>query len=307
MSVGEPAPPAAPPAPAGPTNAAHRPLLERIVDDALDPAYAEAAARPGRPLGRARLASVAVVLVGGLAVGITVGQGRAAAPATEQTRTALLGDARTREAGVADLGAQIEALRAETARLQAEALTSTSRGRAEAQQRADLTAGAGETPVTGPGVAVEVDDAPASAVDRRSAELRPDGTTATGRVRDRDLQDVVNALWAAGAEAISVGGIRLSPTTAIRTAGETILAGYRPLVAPYVVLAIGNPDQLPDRFRAAAADVLRRLRDQASPVRVTPRTTMELPAGAGTDPRSAVPLPGAGSPASSPSPTGARP
>jgi uncharacterized protein YlxW (UPF0749 family) len=283
-----------------PSPPAFRPLLDRIVDDALDPAYAEAASHPRPPATRSRLATVAVVLVAGLAVGVTVSQDRAAAPSTEQTRTALLGDARTREANVAELGTQIEALRAETARLQASALTSSTAGRAAAQQRADLIVTAGETPVAGPGVAVEVDDAPDAATNQRSAERRPDGTALTGRVRDRDLQDVVNALWAAGAEAVSVGGIRLSPTTAIRTAGETILAGYRPLVAPYVVLAIGDPDQLPDRFRAAAVDVLARLRDQASPVRVTGRTTISLPAGAGVDPRSAVPG------ATSPSPSGAR-
>lgn len=298
-----------------PTPAAFRPLLERIVDDALDPAYADVASRPRPPVaGRARLATVLVVLLGGLAVGVTVSQGRADAPSAEQTRTALVGDARTRETNVADLGAQIEALRAETARLQASLLTTTTQGRAAAQQRADLVVSAGETPVDGPGVAVEVDDAPDAVIGQRSAERRPDGTTLTGRVRDRDLQDVVNALWAAGAEAVSVGGIRLSPTTAIRTAGETILAGYRPLVAPYVVLAIGDPDRLPDRFRASAVDVLARLRDQASPVRVTSRATLSLPAGAGTDPRSAVPAastagPSATAPgaAATPSPSGARP
>jgi uncharacterized protein YlxW (UPF0749 family) len=101
----------------------------------------------------------------------------------------------------------------------------------------------------------------------------------------------------------------MSPTTAIRTAGETILAGYRPLVAPYVVLAIGDPDRLPDRFRATGAGVLARLRDQASPVRVTPRTAISLPAGAGADPRSAVPAgPSVAVPSSSTTPSsGARP
>ena len=44
----------------------------------------------------------------------------------------------------------------------------------------------------------------------------------------QDLQIVVNGLWDAGAEAISVNGQRLTSKSAIRFAGQAILVNYRP-------------------------------------------------------------------------------
>jgi uncharacterized protein YlxW (UPF0749 family) len=281
METGRPWMPAAQPA-----------LLEAIVANALDPAYADASARRGSRRPRARSATAVLLLVGGLLVGVAVGRERTEAPAAEQARTALLGDARQRTAAVNDLSNQIGQLRRETAQLQASALTDSRAGRALTQQQDDLTTATAESAVTGPGLQVSVDDATGSGTPTGSAERRPDGTLVVGRVTDRDLQDVVNALWAAGAEAISVGGIRLSPTTSIRTAGETILADYRPLSAPYVLQVIG-PSTLGDRFRAAGSGILGRLRGQGNLVRVTPQAALALPAATSADSGLARPLPSA--------------
>ena len=95
----------------------------------------------------------------------------------------------------------------------------------------------------------------------------------------------------AGAEAVAVGSVRLSPTTAIRTAGQTILADYRPLTAPYLVSAIGDPTTLGPRFRAAGAGVIGALQAEGAGVRVDRRTGLHLAAAAGNDPRAARPLP----------------
>jgi uncharacterized protein YlxW (UPF0749 family) len=283
-------------------------LLESIVANALDPAYADAAAhRKTRPR-RARSAAVVLLLVGGLAVGLVIGRERTAAPAAEQARNALLGDARQRTATVEDLSNQVESLRRESSRLQISVLDDSQQGRALAARGQELSAATAETAVVGPGVEVTVDDAVDTGPGRTSAERRPDGTMVTGRVRDRDLQDVVNALWAAGAEAISVGGVRLAPTTAIRTAGETILAGYRPLAAPYVLSAVGDPATLGDRFRAAATGILGQLRDDGNLVRVTPQAELRLPAATSPDSTIARPVPTGASPTrSSTSPSGVRP
>jgi uncharacterized protein YlxW (UPF0749 family) len=70
-------------------------------------------------------------------------------------------------------------------------------------------------------------------------------------VRDGDLQLVVNALWAAGAEAVSINGQRLGPATAIRFAGEAVLVDFRPVTNPYEVSAIGDPDTLSAKFLAS--------------------------------------------------------
>ncbi len=65
---------------------------------------------------------------------------------------------------------------------------------------------------------------------------------------DRDLQILVNGLWSAGAEAISINGQRLTALSAIREASEAITVNFRSLTRPYTVTAIGDPDQLAARF-----------------------------------------------------------
>ena len=74
-----------------------------------------------------------------------------------------------------------------------------------------------------------------------------------GRLRDRDLQSLVNALWAAGAEAVAVDGERLAPTTTIRAAGEAILVDLRPVQSPYTLAAVGDPGTLLPRFADSEA------------------------------------------------------
>ncbi len=74
----------------------------------------------------------------------------------------------------------------------------------------------------------------------------------TGRVRDRDMQRVVNGLWESGAEAISINGQRLTALSAVRAAGDAILVDNRPLVPPYTVLAVGDGDRLSTGFQNSA-------------------------------------------------------
>ena len=62
---------------------------------------------------------------------------------------------------------------------------------------------------------------------------------------------LANALWAAGAEAISINGQRLGPTSAIRFAGEAVLVDFRPVTNPYEVRAIGDPETLSSGFLAS--------------------------------------------------------
>jgi uncharacterized protein YlxW (UPF0749 family) len=62
------------------------------------------------------------------------------------------------------------------------------------------------------------------------------------RVYDSDIQLLVNALWASGAESISINKGRLTSTSAIRSAGDAILVNYRPLLPPFVISAIGDQE-----------------------------------------------------------------
>lgn len=100
---------------------------------------------------------------------------------------------------------------------------------------------AGFVAMRGPGVTLVLHDA---------KEPTFSGTTDLGRVIDRDVQHAVNGLWAAGAEAISIDGVRLTNRTSIRNAGTTVLVDYQPVSSPIEIRALGNPRTLPNRFRA---------------------------------------------------------
>ena len=63
-------------------------------------------------------------------------------------------------------------------------------------------------------------------------------------IHDTDINQVVNELRAAGAEAIAVNTQRLVATSAVRTAGPTVLVNNRPEAAPFVIKAIGDPKTL---------------------------------------------------------------
>ena len=106
-----------------------------------------------------------------------------------------------------------------------------------------LLLAAGTVAATGPGLRVVVDDA------RGGGQ----GGSAGNQVLDRDLQSLVNALWAAGAEAIAIDNQRLTAQTAIRQAGSSILVNFEPVARPYVISAIGDPVALSTGFGASPA------------------------------------------------------
>ncbi len=95
---------------------------------------------------------------------------------------------------------------------------------------------AGFTDVTGQGVVVTIND---SKKDRNQNE-----DPNLFIVHDEDLLNVVNVLWAAGAEAISINGHRLVSFSEISCAGPVILVNQTRLAPPYVVNAIGNKNNL---------------------------------------------------------------
>jgi uncharacterized protein YlxW (UPF0749 family) len=91
---------------------------------------------------------------------------------------------------------------------------------------------AGLTPVHGPGLEVILDDA---------AETPTDVTVDPNQlvVHQSDLQAVVNALWAGGAEAMSIAGQRVIATSAVRCVGNTLLLNGEVFSPPFRVAAIG--------------------------------------------------------------------
>jgi uncharacterized protein YlxW (UPF0749 family) len=79
-----------------------------------------------------------------------------------------------------------------------------------------LSLAAGSTAVIGPGLTVTVSDPGAGRDLSDVSKQRVAGSRQV--ILDRDLQLVVNSLWASGAEAVSAGGIRIGPNVTIRQA-----------------------------------------------------------------------------------------
>jgi uncharacterized protein YlxW (UPF0749 family) len=155
------------------------------------------------------------------------------------------------ERQVAQLNRQVAVLRARISSRTSAAAVTDSRVAAARRAEGPLAAAAGLTPVTGPALSVSLDDAPKSAQQRDlAAGAQPDDLV----IHQQDVQGVVNALWAGGAEAMTIMGQRVVATTAVRCVGNTLLLHGRSFGPPFVVTAIGSQ---PAMLRAldAAPDV----------------------------------------------------
>ncbi|GAA1172085.1 DUF881 domain-containing protein [Ornithinimicrobium humiphilum] len=143
----------------------------------------------------------------------------------------------TRDEQVRELNEEAEALRAEVDALQQRVDTSETR---ELTRAADAVAPAvGTAPVTGPAVRVTLDDA------GYTLDTLPEGFSVDDVVvHQQDLQGVVNALWAGGAEAIMVQDQRIVSTSAVQCVGSTLFLQGRVYSPPYTVTAVGDPASL---------------------------------------------------------------
>ncbi|MGW0762076.1 DUF881 domain-containing protein [Streptomyces sp. NPDC002814] len=228
-------------------------LLTNVMDHSLDEGYAEAAARKEAAGGmpktlRAKLGLAVGLVLAALVVTVGASQARVAAPVVAKEREELI-DRIDRETTTADqLEDAVDQLRAEVSTRQREALKRS--GGSDQAELVGLLSGA--TEVHGPGVKLVVDDADEASTGGDGDPRETSGFSDTGRVRDRDMQRVVNGLWESGAEAVSINGQRLTALSAIRAAGDAILVDNKPLVPPYTVLAVGDGDRLSTRFQNSA-------------------------------------------------------
>jgi uncharacterized protein YlxW (UPF0749 family) len=144
----------------------------------------------------------------------------------------LAGTVRAAERKVHDLDAQVQSLQA-AADQAAKAAGRADSAVAGAQNKVTpLRAPAGLTALHGPGVEVVLDDAPGEPA---GGGVDPNILV----VHQSDLQAVVNALWAGGAEAMSIHGQRVIATSAVRCVGNTLLLNGEVYSPPFRVAAIG--------------------------------------------------------------------
>ncbi|WP_086819119.1 DUF881 domain-containing protein [Allokutzneria sp. NRRL B-24872] len=214
-------------------------LLRQLLGDHLDSGYAAAhRERAGRPvpwLAQRVWFAVGALLLGSL-MGVAAVNAAARQPGAEETKRGLVAGVRAERADTEALARRAADLAKRLDEARTAALTGDGQGRVVLEELTRLERATAAVPVTGPGLRVTVGDPP----ERR-------GTRSRENVLDRDLQVLVNSLWASGAEAVAIGGHRLQPRTAVRQAGG-MLVDNRPVTQPYVLEAIGSPEELETRF-----------------------------------------------------------
>ena len=259
-------------------------LLRSLLSDHLDPGYAAAA--DAKAAGRARprwqawgwqLAGAALLVT---VFAVAMAQARETAPGMRETQQVLAGSVRGEETAVTDLTARRDALAGEVDAERRSRLEGDARGQQLLGQLDVANFAAAATAVTGPGLTITVTDPGVASEDLSdvSKERLPGSQQV---ILDRDLQLVVNSLWVSGAEALSVGGVRIGPNVTVRQAGGGILVDNQPISSPYEVLAVGPPHAMQDVFDRSPG--LQRLRVLESSygvgVSVSASDALSLPAG----------------------------
>jgi uncharacterized protein YlxW (UPF0749 family) len=279
-------------------------LLTELFQSPLEPGYADAARRRaeraqrgqsaqrgepaehgGPPQDRfslPRAATLLVIAAIGFLLIVAYQHVLADEPARSRARDGLIDQINDRQASTDSLRRRADQLRDQVARQRDAALDD----RAAARLR-DLEATTGLGRVAGDGVVVRVADAP-----RPVDAVTGQGSGADlGRVLDRDLQQIANALWQAGAEAIAINGQRLISTSTIRAAGDAILVDFRPLAGPYEVSAIGPGDLHKQFGNSSTARTFRQLVEAfGMSFEIRGRDDLSLPAASDPQLRYARPL-----------------
>ncbi|WP_395572488.1 DUF881 domain-containing protein [Streptomyces sp. BK79] len=270
-------------------------LLTNVMDHSLDDGYAEAAARKraegagGLPKTlRAKLGLAAGLVLAALVVTVGAAQARVAAPAVAKEREELIDRIEAETSAADKLEGSVDELREDVGARQREALQE--HGDGDRSELVGILSGAVE--VHGPGVKLVVNDAKAAGTGGDGQPRGASGFSDTGRVRDRDMQRVVNGLWESGAEAISINGRRLTALSAIRAAGDAILVDNKPLVPPYTVLAVGDGERLSRTFQDSADGLYLHALQENYGIRtaISDADDLELPAATSVIVRTAQPI-----------------
>lgn len=268
-------------------------LLTHVMDHSLDEGYAEAAARreaegtAGLPRTlKAKLGLAAGLVVTAMVVTLGAAEAQIAAPVLAKERQELIDRVERADDRAHGLERDIDRLRTDVAGRQRAALKQPGGGQGEL-----VALLAGATEVHGPGIKLVVDDAKGASSGGGGKPRESSGFSDTGRLRDRDLQKIVNGLWQSGAEAISINGQRLTELSAIRAAGDAILVDNRPLVPPYEVLAVGDKKRLGTAFQDSADGQYLHVLQESYGIRyaLSPADDLRLPAASSLTVRTATP------------------
>ena len=191
-------------------------------------------------MSRRGLAGVALVALVALATGFVLAdqvRTQLLTPSNQLARyQALVRSVQDLEATNSDDRRQIADLRSQIDALESDAAARSQTTQGLRNQVADLRAHAGLVAVHGPGVEVVVrNGVPGPNVQGQGGYM----------VNFQDVQDIVNLLFAQGAEAIAVNGRRITPLTAFSgTEGQIVIDQGPPLTSPVKVDAIGDRNRM---------------------------------------------------------------
>ena len=265
-------------------------LLIDLVTNTLDPGYAEAAKRRGPQPVRRRYDRPAVAL-GCLLIGfvlvVAYVRTHRGAPAAAKVHADLVQRVRHEQHQADRLDAQARQLNGQLGQLQQQALPPADSRRLDTEQLA-----AGLIAATGPGLTVTLREPKKPAAASNGGRGGTTSIAATHILTDRDVRSVVNELYRDGAEAVAVNGVRLTPTSAIRFAGQAVLVDYQAISSPYEISGIGDSDALSTNFAQSAVASRYQTLKGADGIgfSFTEDTQLKLPASAATALRYATPL-----------------
>ena len=262
-------------------------LLRALLSEHLDPGYAAAAQRRAgtatAQTGRTRVfgwlwQGLAAMLVATV-FAAAVAQARSVEPGVRTAQQLLVRSVRSTEGAATKLAQQRSKLSSRVDDVQRLALADDAEGQRLLTRLDGLSLAAASTAIIGPGLTVKVTDPGASPNLSDVSKQRVNGSQQI--ILDRDLQLAVNSLWASGAEAISVGGVRIGPNVTIRQAGGAILVDNNPTSSPYTIFAVGPPHAMRDVFENSPGLQRLRLLEVSYGVGITVDVSdgLSLPAG----------------------------
>ena len=210
---------------AGNDPAASMSLLKAILENPLDAGYGTYHEKASRGVTSVFHRTITILIAIALGIGAGFAISGLRAQAQGDVHSSLLSHAQTQTQQITQMRDEVATLRAHVKELSAQ------QGQSNIHENAATALANADTQVSGPGLKVTLTDAANAVSSRQSGQ---------GQVRDQDIRMVVNALWGAGAEAVSVNGQRIGPGSFIRTAGSAILVDVTPISSPYTIEAIGD-------------------------------------------------------------------
>lgn len=219
-------------APGGGADARVRtPLLTLITQQSLDEDYLlaaekRAAGAPLPPRGRPQRTAAVVIAMFGVLVSTAFVQTNRNADVNDASRASLIRRVDTQSERLARQQTRVADLRERNAKLDRAVSKLNDSEQATLVGNRRLQVSTGFIAVTGEGVRVTVTD---------KADADPNQ-----EVHDSDLRLLVNGLWEAGAEAVSVNNQRVTTLSAVRKSGDAIRVNNVGIAGPYIVEAIGD-------------------------------------------------------------------